>query len=283
MAALQQQQQHSILLPPTSPSSLSSIAGRSLLPHSNLPSASFLLTRLSQKHSTHTSAFSFPAAKSLWVCKKIWNPATSVRSAVTGGLSMAQEAKPVVVVMLPYFPYLIHGIESKFTILKLWEADDKQAFLKENSDKIRGLVGSASVDASAEVIDALPNLEIVSWFSVGIDQVDMVKCRERGIVVTNTPDVVTDDTADLALALVLATMRRICAADRYIRDGLWPVKGYYPLAYKVSGKRFGIVGLGRIGLAIARRAEGFGCSISYYSRSKKIEYAYQFYDSMSLS
>ncbi|KAJ7287994.1 hypothetical protein O6H91_13G028400 [Diphasiastrum complanatum] len=193
---------------------------------------------------------------------------------------MAQEAKPVVVVMLPYFPYLIHGIESKFTILKLWEADDKQAFLKENSDKIRGLVGSASVDASAEVIDALPNLEIVSWFSVGIDQVDMVKCRERGIVVTNTPDVVTDDTADLALALVLATMRRICAADRYIRDGLWPVKGYYPLAYKVSGKRFGIVGLGRIGLAIARRAEGFGCSISYYSRSKKIEYAYQFYDSV---
>ncbi|KAJ7533000.1 hypothetical protein O6H91_13G028600 [Diphasiastrum complanatum] len=190
---------------------------------------------------------------------------------------MATEGKPTVVVTSPFFPHPSSVIESKFRVLKLWEADDKQAFLKQNADTIRGLVG---IVVSAEVIDTLPNLEIVSCFSVGIDKVDLVKCRERGIVVTNTPDVVTDETADTALALVLAAMRRICPADRYIREGLWPLKGNFPLAHKVSGKRFGIVGLGRIGSAIAKRAEGFGCSISYYARSKKSEYEYQFYESV---
>ncbi|KAJ7532998.1 hypothetical protein O6H91_13G028500 [Diphasiastrum complanatum] len=193
------------------------------------------------------------------------------------------EGKPVVVATLPFFQPLIDVMESKFALLKLWEADDKTAFLKENADKIRGLAGNATVGASAEVIDVLTNLEIVSLYSVGFDSVDLVKCRERGIVVTNTPGVLTDETADLAFALVLATMRRVCAADRYVREGLWALKGDFPLSYKVSGKRFGIVGLGRIGSAIAKRAEGFGCSISYYARSKKSEYAYHFYDSMSLN
>ncbi|KAJ7533001.1 hypothetical protein O6H91_13G029200 [Diphasiastrum complanatum] len=244
---------------------------------SDLPSPrSFLVSSASQERTRLTFSLSVPAAKSLWVCKKIW------KSAVRGELDMGGEGKPTVVIMFPGLQYLIDhdAIESRFTILKLWEADDRMAFFKENADKIKGLVGNASIGASAEVIDALPNLEIVSMHSVGIDKVDLVKCGERGIVVTNTPDVLTDETADFALALVLATMRRVCAADRYVREGLWPLKGDYPLSHKVSGKRFGIVGLGRIGSAIAKRAEGFGCSISYYARSKKSEYAYHFYDSV---
>ncbi|KAJ7533002.1 hypothetical protein O6H91_13G028800 [Diphasiastrum complanatum] len=142
--------------------------------------------------------------------------------------------KAGVLVLGPFFPDLIQAIDSNFTLFKLWEAEDEQAFLAHNAGQIFALVGDASIGATAHLIDALPNLEMVSCFSVGTDKVDLVKCRERGIVVTNTPDVLTDDTADLAFALVLTTMRRVCAADRYIREGLWPIHAPYPLSHTVK-------------------------------------------------
>lgn len=176
-------------------------------------------------------------------------------------------------------PYLLDTLESKFTVYRLWEANNPEAFVAEHSNSIHAVVGNTAVGASAELIDSLPKLEIVSTYSVGLDKVDLAKCKERKIVVTNTPDVLTDDVADLAIGLALATLRQICAADRYVRQGSW-LKGEYKLTTKLSGKNIGIIGLGRIGLAIAKRAEGFGCNIAYYSRSRKSDSTYTYYSSV---
>lgn len=108
----------------------------------------------------------------------------------------------------------------------------------------------------------------------------MGKCKEKGIRVSNTPDVLTEDVADLAIGLILATLRRMCESDRYVRSGMWK-KGDFKLTTKFTGKSVGIIGLGRIGLAIAKRAEAFSCPISYFSRSKKSETDYKYYPSVT--
>ncbi|KAK4839470.1 hypothetical protein QYF36_022205 [Acer negundo] len=123
------------------------------------------------------------------------------------------------------------------------------------------------------MIESLPRLEIVASYSVGLDKIDMEKCREKGIRVTNTPDVLTDDVADLAIGLIMAVLRRVSASDGFVRSGKWK-DGDFRLATKFSGKSVGIVGLGRIGSAIAKRAEAFRYPISYHSRSQKPHYKY---------
>lgn len=128
--------------------------------------------------------------------------------------------------------YLEQELEKRFNLLKLWNSPHKTHFLKEHSNSIRAIVGNASAGADAELIESLPNLEIVASFSVGIDKVDLNKCREKGIRVTNTPDVLTDDVADLAIGLILAVLRRLCESDRYVRSGKWK-KGDYKLTTKV--------------------------------------------------
>lgn len=131
----------------------------------------------------------------------------------------------------------------------------------------------------AEMIDALPFLEIVVSHSSGLDKIDLDRCRKRGIRVTYTPDALTDEVADTAMLLILATSRRICAAHDYVRSGEWK-NADFKLTAKFSGKSVGIIGLGRIGSAIAKRAEGFGCSIGYHSRSPKPNSRYKYYSSV---
>ncbi|KAK8584804.1 hypothetical protein V6N13_138750 [Hibiscus sabdariffa] len=110
------------------------------------------------------------------------------------------------------------------------------------------------------LIEALPKLEIVASFSVGLDMIDLAKCKEKGIRVTNTPNVLTEDVADLAIGLMLAVLRKLCESDRYVRSGKWK-KGDYVFTTKFTGKKVGIIGLGRIGMAIAKRAEACSCPI----------------------
>ncbi|XP_073116425.1 hydroxyphenylpyruvate reductase-like [Elaeis guineensis] len=187
-----------------------------------------------------------------------------------------------VLLTYPMDSYLEEELGKRCKLFRLWETppEKRQEFLRVNAASIRAVVGSTAVGADAETIDALPALEIVASFSVGLDKVDLAKCRERGIRVTNTPDVLTDDVADLAIGLAIATMRRIPEADRYVRNGAWKSKGDYKLSSKFSGKTVGIIGLGRIGLAIAKRAEAFGCLISYFSRSEKPQTNYKYYSSV---
>ncbi|KAK4590127.1 hypothetical protein RGQ29_020612 [Quercus rubra] len=120
-------------------------------------------------------------------------------------------------------------------------------FIKDHSATIRAIAGDGGHDADAEMIEALPRLEIVSSFSVGVDKIDLEKCREKGIRVTYTPDVLTDEVADLAIGLIMAVLRRLCESDRYVRSGKWK-KGDFKLTTKFTGKTVGIIGLGRIGM-----------------------------------
>lgn len=141
------------------------------------------------------------------------------------------------------------------------------------------LVTSYGTGADAAMIDRFPQLGLIAVFGVGYDPVDVAHAHDRGIAVTNTPDVLTDDVADLAIALVLATLRRVAANDRYVRDGRWGVAPMPPLARSATGRRYGILGLGRIGTAIARRLEAFSPHIAYHNRRPVADSPYRYIDS----
>ncbi|XP_076925280.1 glyoxylate/hydroxypyruvate/pyruvate reductase 2KGR-like isoform X1 [Bidens hawaiensis] len=177
-----------------------------------------------------------------------------------------------VLITYPMSTYLQHQLNNRFTLFRLWDLPTSH----NHAGSIQAVVGSTHIGADRQLIDSLPALEIVSSFSVGLDKVDLDYCKHKGIRVTNTPDVLTDDVADLAIGLILATLRRICESDKYVRSGLWK-QNDFKLTMKFSGKKVGIVGLGRIGTAIAKRAESFNCSISYHSRSKKPELKYKYF------
>jgi lactate dehydrogenase-like 2-hydroxyacid dehydrogenase len=132
--------------------------------------------------------------------------------------------------------------------------------------------------ASAELLSALPNLEIIASYGVGIDRIALDVVKQRGLLLTNTPDI-SEPVADAALALLLAVTRRICQADRFVRDGQWSHKSF-PFGTHLGGKLCGIVGLGRIGKAIAVRAQAFGMRIAYYGPNRKPEMPYEYYDNL---
>jgi lactate dehydrogenase-like 2-hydroxyacid dehydrogenase len=176
---------------------------------------------------------------------------------------------PHVLQVGPYPEWDQTPLDAAFTIHRWWEAADKDALLAQVGPDIRAIATRGDLGASEAMIAACPNLEMISVFGVGYDAVHLASCRERGIKVSNTPDVLTDDVADIALAMLLALVRRTGQAEEWVRSGDWAAKGMFPLTRKVSGTRAGILGLGRIGAAIARRCEGFGMQIAYSARSPK--------------
>ena len=146
--------------------------------------------------------------------------------------------------------------------------DTDPAALAAAAPRIRAIAASGESKVSAALIAQLPALEIISVMGVGYDGIDVAAAKARGVVVTHTPDVLNDDVADLALGLMLSAARQLPAADRFVRAGQWP-SGPMPLARKLSGARLGIVGMGRIGQAIAQRALAFNMTIAYTARSAK--------------
>lgn len=130
--------------------------------------------------------------------------------------------------------YLEQELETRFNLIKLWNhsSSSKSEFFKNNSSSIKAVVGNTKLGADAEMIDSLPNLEIVATYSVGLDKIDLDKCKEKGIKVTNTPDVLSDDVADLAIGLALAVSRKISVSDQFLRSGNW-IRGDFGLATKV--------------------------------------------------
>lgn len=154
-------------------------------------------------------------------------------------------------------------LEASYIMHKLFEASDQHTLVDHVAPNIRAIVTGGGLGASKEIISALPNLEIIVINGVGTDAVDLELARTRGIRVTNTPEVLTEDVADLGMALMLAVLRQICVGDRFVRQGRWARKEGLPLAHKASRKKLGILGMGRIGRAMARRAEGFEMSVAY--------------------
>ena len=163
----------------------------------------------------------------------------------------------------------LEALSERFDLHLYYAAEDKAAMLAQGRDTIRAICTKGEVGADAAMMDALPKVEIIACYGVGYDLIDVDAAKARGIRVTNTPDVLTEEVADMAFGLLLAAMRRIPAADGWVRDGSWKSKGSFPLTTRLWGKRLGIVGLGRIGSAIARRAEAFRMPVAYSGRQRK--------------
>ncbi len=162
-------------------------------------------------------------------------------------------------------PRLEEDLARSYDLHPLWRDAHPDAFLRARGGEFTGLVTSAPVGAPRSLLEALPSLRVISSFGVGFETIDLETARRRGIAVGTTPDVLTDCVADLAVGMLVAVMRGIVAGDRFVRRGAW-LAGRFPLATKVSGKRLGIVGLGRIGRAVARRAAGFDLEVAYQGR-----------------
>ncbi|MCU0906499.1 MAG: 2-hydroxyacid dehydrogenase [Rhodobacteraceae bacterium] len=162
-------------------------------------------------------------------------------------------------------------LDTAFHMHRYFDAPDKAAFLAKVGPQVRGIATRGDLGASAAMITACPNLEVIAVYGVGFDAVHLPSCTARGIRVTNTPDVLTDDVADIAVAMLLALVRRVGPAEAWVRSGDWAAKGMFPLTRRVSGSRAGILGLGRIGAAIGRRLQGFGMEIAYAARAPKPE------------
>lgn len=172
-------------------------------------------------------------------------------------------SKPEILMTGPYPDWDLVELEALYTIHKLYEARDRDVFIAEHGADIRGIATRGELGASAELISKLPRLEIISVYGVGYDAVDLAACRERGIRVTNTPDVLTRDVADLGVAMMLVQSRGMIGAESWVKDGSWAEKGLYPLKRRVWGRRAGVLGLGRIGFEVARRLKGFDMDIAY--------------------
>ena len=191
-------------------------------------------------------------------------------------------SRPDVLAVAKLHPFYRQALDSLYTVHDRTHETDPQAFAA-LAPRILGVAGTGEALVPAGLLRQLPQARVVSVFGVGYDGVDVAAAIEQGIPVTHTPGVLTDDVADLAMGLVLAVGRQIALADQFVRAGRWP-EGPLPLGRKVSGARMGIVGMGRIGQAIAQRAQAFGMSIAYTSRSPKSDLPHPYFpDAASLA
>ena len=167
-------------------------------------------------------------------------------------------------------PALEAGLAQRHQVCRLFEQADPAAFLAREGDRFEAAVTSAALGLPDAALAALPKLRVISSFGVGTDRLPLAEARARGIAVGFTPDVLNECVADMAFALLLDVARGLSAADRYVRRGDWP-RGPAPLGRRVHGARLGVVGMGRIGQAIARRAVGFEMPVRYHSRRARPE------------
>ncbi|CAN6270818.1 unnamed protein product [Urochloa humidicola] len=142
------------------------------------------------------------------------------------------------------------------------------------------VVGGGAVRVDTAFLDAAPSLAFVFSTGAGVDHIDLDECARRGVAVANSGTVYSTDVADHAVGMLIDVLRRVSAAQRFVRGGLWPAQGDYPLGTKLGGKRVGIIGLGNIGSLIAKRLEAFGCVIYYNSRKQKDSVSYRYFSSV---
>lgn len=178
----------------------------------------------------------------------------------------------------PLLPALHDQLSKRYQVLDYWRAPSPRALLAEHGDSVRAIVTTGVHGASADLISSLPNLGAIACFGVGVDAVDMAAAAQRGVQVSNTPDVLNDCVADQALGLLLAVARKLAEADRFVRSGRW-LDEKFGLTTALSGKTCGILGIGPVGQAIARRASAFGMHIAYSARSERADLPYRYLDS----
>ncbi|MDB5602654.1 MAG: 2-hydroxyacid dehydrogenase [Xanthobacteraceae bacterium] len=189
--------------------------------------------------------------------------------------------KTEVLLVGPLKPRIVDGLSAVFTLHKLAAAKDGEALINEVGPRVRGIASClTSTRIDGPFMSRLPKLEIVSSFGVGYDHIDAKWAGEHGVVVTNTPEVLNEEVADTALGLLLATVRELPQSERHLRAGKWP-QAPYPLSRATLRDRtIGIVGMGRIGQAIARRIDAFGVPVVYHSRNPQKDVAYRHYPNL---
>jgi lactate dehydrogenase-like 2-hydroxyacid dehydrogenase len=192
------------------------------------------------------------------------------------GKSVAS-GNPEILMLRQMMPTVVRQLDAAFTVHKLWEAGDRDAFLAPIASRIRAIaIGGGHVQLDGAFMSRFPKLETISSFGVGYDDIDAKWAGEHGIIVTNTPDVLNEEVADTALGLLLCTVRQFPQAERYVRAGQWG-KTPFPLSQSLHDRKVGMVGLGRIGMAIARRLDAMGISLVYHTRNAKPEVSYKHY------
>ena len=175
--------------------------------------------------------------------------------------------------------YFVNLADKNFITHKLWLQNDEDKYISEVKEKVDAIAVMGGYKITPELMKSMTNLKIIACYGVGYDAIDIDYAKSLGIKVTNTPEVLNDEVADTAIALMLCVYKQIVDADNFARNNSW-VNGDFPLSKKFSGSKLGIVGMGRIGKAIAKRAEAFDCVISYHSRNKK-DVKYKFYDNVN--
>jgi lactate dehydrogenase-like 2-hydroxyacid dehydrogenase len=184
--------------------------------------------------------------------------------------------KPEILQISPMMAHVEKALNDAYTVHRYWEADDKAALLAEHGANIRAVATNGHTGCKPEILEALPNLEVISSYGVGYDAIDIPACKARNVRVTNTPDVLNDAMAEITLGMMIALCRRIPQADAYTRAGKWREKNY-PLTGELTGAKVGILGLGRIGKEIARRCQVFKMQVVYHGRRKQPYEPYEYY------
>ena len=185
--------------------------------------------------------------------------------------------RPKILMTAPLPAIVGETLERVGDVLRLYEAEERQAFLETHGPEVRGVAFGGANPANGAFMDRLPALEIIANMGVGYDLVDAAEAGRRNVVVTNTPDVLTDEVADLALGLLLATVRQLPQADRYLRAGSWLERPFPLTPSTLRDRTVGILGLGRIGRAIARRLEAFEVEVVYHGRSQQVDVPLRYY------
>jgi lactate dehydrogenase-like 2-hydroxyacid dehydrogenase len=188
-------------------------------------------------------------------------------------------SKPEILVTGPMMSLIRDGLAKSFAVHWLNEAPDRAALLARVGPNIKAVcTGShTGVETDAALLDRLPALKIIGNFGVGYDSIDVAAAARRGVIITNTPDVLTEEVADTALGLLLTTVRELYHAEKWLRDGRWPADGDYRLTASLRDRSIGIIGLGRIGRAIGRRCAAFGLPISYFGRRRQADVSFKYY------
>lgn len=183
--------------------------------------------------------------------------------------------KPEIIIVSKHYARTEEVLDRDFTCYRLYEASNREALIEQVAPRVRGLATFGPPGADGAFMDRLPKLEIIANFGVGVDAIDLSAAKSRDIIVTNTPDVLNECVADCGMALVLNTLRKFPQSEAYLRAGYWATRGVYPYTTSLGGKTLGVLGLGRIGESVAKRALAFGMKIRYHNRNKKdVPYPY---------
>lgn len=188
--------------------------------------------------------------------------------------------KPEIVLLRAIYEPAVAALEQDFILKKAYLAADPLAHLREHCGNARAAISTTTTKVTRAHFEALPKLELLACYGPYVTLIDFAAAKDHNVTVTHTPDSTAEPVADLAMGMIVAVMRRLCEADRFVRAGLWPKQLFAPGA-EVRGKTCGIIGMGRIGREIAVRAAGFGMDIAYHGPRQKAEMPYRYYDDLA--